>query len=414
MRLRTYLALAVLACLVVAAIVLPGTRVVREAVLERVGGMLAEAGYDVSFEASGGNLWRGVTLRQVRVSGPGVAATAEVVRVHYFLPPLLTGELPVGLRVEGLDGHVDVAELADVLAPPADPVAPPAVRVRVQDVDVVRSRLALGGIPFDLPDVSVEGMHVVTDADGVRAALTVVSAEGRAELVAHTRLGSDAVDIEVVAADARLGRHWWEGVSGGVGRGLVRVRDGVVGGDLTIEDGTIDALGVTVRDIAGPVTWRGHEIRASLVGAALGGRLAATGRVDAVAQRWDAIGTAEAELDEVVAALWALGAPLSPLPSEGAVRAEVRAEGWVHSHVVVDAVAEGRVSGEPLEDLAAHVVWDSLTGLSVDAEGDWAGGPIHARVRSAADETEVVASLRDATWSGIDIAAADADLRLVS
>jgi hypothetical protein len=416
MRPRTLLPLVILAVVVTIVVVFPGTPLVRDAVVARAVAIAADAGYHVAAGATRGNLWTGVTLLDVEVAGPGIRATASAAEVRYFLPPLLTGELPVDVALADLEGTVDVTALTDALAARAPGAAQPSpLRMRLQDLSVMRSNLVLADVPFTLPDARVEEIEGRSVAQRVEATFRIVTAEGAADVRLIMAAASGTLVLDVLEANARLGRHWWDGVEEGSVSGQIRIGDTGVAADLEVRDAVIQALGTRVETINGPVRWRGALIEATLSGRALGGELTASGGVDAADLRWFADGVAEgAALDAVTEWLWSyLGAPGAPIASSGAASARVSAEGWERVRVAVEARAEGEALGEPLSGAHVHVDYDGTrVGTTVDAAATWAGGDLDVGIDSAGGATTVAATLRNARPLGVTVTELKADLTL--
>src|SRR5690606_6298164 len=111
MKSRRWLLPAIILVLLLGVVFLPMVGPGREWVLQRAIGFLEDAGYQLDYDSSQGSLWTGVTLNGAEFRGSGVDVTVARARIGYFLPGLLTGELPVSLDFRTVRGKVAVAEL---------------------------------------------------------------------------------------------------------------------------------------------------------------------------------------------------------------------------------------------------------------------------------------------------------------
>lgn len=378
MRRRTFTTLTL--TLVVAALLawLPTAPPVRDRLADVLIGAAASAGYTVTFGELGGYLWRGAQLHDLHVTGAGVELVAERATVRWFLPGLVVGELPVRIDLQGLRGDLALARLAlpEVTSSGAGP------RLRWDDVRVSGGHLRVAEIPFDLPDLTVDRLAIATDADGSwRANLTLSTTEGALAGELRGRLGDAGVDVVLERADATLARHWWDGARGGLIRGEGRWSGIGMDGRFELVDGALEAFGIDVVGVTGPIDWRGDTLEAAWTGRALGGTVEARGLVDLAAPRWEAEGEVEADLVEASAALLALvGAPALPGAS-GAVRGSVRVSGWTDVDLRAEGSAAGAWLGSDLDLADVRAGYDSRTGLSLAVDGTWGTGA--ARVAAA-------------------------------
>ena len=184
---RTRLTLTLVAALVAAAIWVPGTAWVRERAVDALVDAAAAAGYRIEHGGSTGNLWRGVALNDVVVTGAGIDVEARRLAVDWFAPALVVGELP--LRIEVLDAHGDV-RWTDLAAPPAGGGATPVVRPRVDAIRIDGGSLRLSDIPFTLPDVALERVDATTLPDGrFRLEFALRTPDGERRRGGRRRLG---------------------------------------------------------------------------------------------------------------------------------------------------------------------------------------------------------------------------------
>ncbi len=408
---RTALSIALLLALLVLAGLLPGHPAVREPVLARVVEAARDAGVTLRFERSSGNLWRGITLQGVELSAEGVDLRMAEARLGWFLPPLVTGELPLRVHLTDLTGDVDVARTLAAWEP-AEPAEGgwPLPRLLWREVELAGADVSIADVPFTLPDVQLVDIGVSGDGDDLALALTLRTADGAAELIGRADAVTGQVVLDIVAADATLARAWWDGVSAGTVRGEVRIGDGLVTAEGHVEDGVVETYGAVVDGISGPVRWDGARVHTELSGSAAGGTIVAQAIVDVPAARWSATGRADVALESVTPLLWALGVDGPPPPSEGRVTAAVRVEGWTTARVEVDAVVDGSVYGVPAEALDAVVRYADGR-LSILGNGAFAGGELDLRVDVEDAITDVAASLLGGAWGPLAIDALEGALR---
>ncbi len=337
----------------------------------------ATANATLSFTAISGYAWRGLTLAEPRLVADGLDVRASTVSVSWFLPALVVGELPLRLDVVGLAGDVEVSRL-DV---PAAGGEPAAVQVRIDGARLDVADLRIAEVPFDLPDFSIERLEAVSGDDGRWELVTELeTAEGRLAGTLRGRLGDDAFEVTLERGDARVARHWWDGIEAGTLSGELTVASGLISGRFELEGGAIDALGTPATDVRGPIAWRDDVIEVAWSGAIVGGRFDAGGTVDLAGARWQAVGNAEAPLaDASLALLEILGAPALPGADEGIVRASVAAEGWTEATVAADVTAVGDWLGAALVVDDLRLAYDTARGLSLALDGRWGEGPVRLR-----------------------------------
>jgi len=377
MRRRTLTTLTLFAALALMLGWLPNSSWLRGVLGSLLVDSAAAANATLSFGAISGYAWRGLTLAEARLVTDGLDVTATSVSVDWFLPALVVGELPLRLDVVGLAGDVEVGRLNLPLAGGE----PPAVQVRIDGARLDVADLRIAEVPFDLPDLRIERLEATSGDDGRWELSTVLAtAEGRVEGTVRGRLGDDAFEVTLERGDARVARHWWDGIEAGTLSGELTVAAGHASGRFEVEGGAIDALGTPATDISGPIAWRDDVIEIAWSGAIVGGRIDAGGTVDLAAARWQAAATAEAPLANVSRALLEiLGAPALPGADDGVARASIAAEGWTEATVTADVTAVGDWLGAALavEDLS--LAYDSARGLSLELDGRWGEGPLRLR-----------------------------------
>ncbi|MEX2543328.1 MAG: hypothetical protein WD314_16100, partial [Trueperaceae bacterium] len=385
MRLHRWLIPAFLVVLIATSVVVPATDVGREWLLKHGVSAVADAGYRLSYRESHGNPWLGVELTEARLTGPGVDLHAGTLAIDYFLPSLLTGELPVSLGLQGVRGKLDL----DEVRLPVGDTAGTSVSLQLRDVSVQDVAIEVGGIPWTLPRLDVEDVSVTRDQEGVRFETTLRTAEGEARFAGLFRPAPWSLDLEVQAADARLARHWWPGVTSGTVQGRVAADSGGVVADLTVSGGSVDYLDLAVDALSGPVRFDRGLVEANLTGRGMAGPITADVDVNVPASRWEARILGRPELTDVADWLGRGSIDSGSLAVTGQVDVDLRASGWSQVSLHGRASGEGSLLQQPLEDLIADFDYDSGQGTSVDARGRLAGGAFSFRMRPEDEESRV-------------------------
>ncbi len=374
---------------ILTAAVAPATPWVRDALLERVRAPLAAAGWTVTWEASGGNAWRGVTLRDVTVDGPRATATLARLEVAWFLPGLATGAAPIDVRAAGVEADVTLPAGGGAGAPldlrrflDRDAL-PRAVRwVRLRDVAVRDASVAIGGAPFALPDVRLADL-TLRDAGGrVSAGATLVGPAdaddaGRVQVT----VGADGTSVDVQAD--RLPAAWAEvyvpGVTGGRIDADVRYRaaDGW-SGSARLEGGRWRPAGVpdvaAVRDVAATADLEGGLVTLDASGRADAGAILASADVDLTLRRLTADVRTAGRIEDALPAPVrdALGPAWTP---SGTTFVEAEIRGWRDLRVDARARLEGRWNDRPAVLRSDDLTFRAQEGWSGALRGRLLEGP---------------------------------------
>ncbi|MDZ7800489.1 MAG: hypothetical protein U5K81_06815 [Trueperaceae bacterium] len=404
---RSLLTLTLLAAVVLAAALLPATPAGRGWLLDRAQEAADAAGYELSWQDSGGNPWRQVTLRDARVRAPGVDAELDRATVGWFLPGLLQGELPLWVTVDGARVQLDPAALDSG----GGGQGGLPVRPELRALDLAGVRLEVNDAPWTLPDLRTEELEVRGSGQGVAASGRLRTDEGALDFDARLGLAPLTLNAEVQDVDARIGRHWWRGVTAGRGEGKVTYTpEGGLRADLELRGGAIAVVGLEVTQVEGPIELRGGVVRTSLSGTGLGGPVLATGRVDVPARAWSASLRATPPLREVAA--WGAGDALPPaLTPDGEARLWAHASGWTDVTVDGRAEAEGTLDGRPLTLRSDEVRYTRTGGLSAAATGEALGGALTVNAGVRNDEPVWTLGLQDARYGPARDLSADATLR---
>ncbi|MEX2535717.1 MAG: translocation/assembly module TamB domain-containing protein [Trueperaceae bacterium] len=380
MRLRRWLLPGALLALFAALALFPVTDFGREWLLERAVVALEEFGYDLAYGDATGNPWLGVELTGATVAGPGVRADAGTVAVDYFLPSLITGELPLSLELEGLRGSIDPTAFDAV--PGGGRRSPIALQLR--ELSVRDVAMEIDGSPWTLPSLDIEDVSVTRSQEMLNFEATVRSNEGGAQLAGKMRLSPWSLDLEILSADARLARHWWDGVDSGVVQGRLAADAGGVVADAMINGGRVSYLGSSVGELAGPVRYDRGVIKGDLTGEALGGPLSAHIEVNVPAEHWQGSARGRPELDALAAWLARNSLSTDFLDITGNADVELEASGWSSVALSGHGSGGGSILELPLDDLSATFEYDTAVGANVQAGGALAQGPVTLILRPQA------------------------------
>ena len=288
------------------------------ALLRQVVRLAAQQGYTVTYRESAGNPWYSLRLDGVSVSGPGVDASAESLRVGYTLPALVTGTLPLRADVAGVRGGVDLDALPLPGAAPETPQAAPRrpfIRPLLRRAEVSDVDLEVVGAPFDVPDGEITSLEVAQDDNALVFDAAVKVRDAVAEVSGRATLAPFRLDMAVMRADVKLAESYFGGLGGGTLSGTVAVDENGTRADLELQDGQVALVGLDLEKVSGPVRVRDQKLTTELTGRALGGPLSGEATVDLGAQRWQVDATGDAELAEAIT--WLGRGRLSPRCSRG-------------------------------------------------------------------------------------------------
>lgn len=362
--------------LVLGVYLLPQLPWVHHWLMNRVQGALQTAGYRLDYRASGGNIWSQLRLAGVNLEGPGIDVDLDQLSLEYNLLPLLIGRLPLSLTVSEAHGELSLAELS---LPDPD-AAGPGIEVVLEQLAVAHATLNIREIPYTLPDMTIAALQISNSPTGFRLDTTLHTSEGEAELSALVRQDPFVLEADIIRADARLGRHWWEGVEAGTVHGAASIREGEILAELELEGGIASLLELTIHDVHGPVRYQQGTVHGELQGQALGGALRASARVDPSDSEWSAEVSGDAALAPALAWLFddLLEAPIraDALDPSGDMQLDLTLSGWQDIHLRGQAVGEGTLRDEPLEALVVDFGFESGTGVQVATTATWANGPL--------------------------------------
>jgi len=177
---RTLITASLLVLLLAAIALLPYLPPVRGLIVDRVVDALGDAGIDVTYDGSSGNAWRGVTLEGVRITGAGSDVAVDRLRVGYFLPSLLGGELPLDVAIGGATGNVDLEDVLDEVTAPAASGSGRSISVRLRSLDLRDIDVDVVQLPFTLPDISLRQLVVSQDGTNLQLDGSLVTPDGEA------------------------------------------------------------------------------------------------------------------------------------------------------------------------------------------------------------------------------------------
>lgn len=367
---RTKVVLA--ATLLLALYLTPQLAPVQQYALGLVKSSLAEAGYTFSYSASSGNLWHGVRLQDSHLYGPGVDVAIAELSIRYTLLALIMRQLPLAVSAVGLSGSVTLAELK-LPAGGEGGILPVLHSATLSDVAIY-----LTDLPYTLPNMRFSEMRINPVGSSFKVATTVTTTQGSAELDGVVSLNPLAIEAEVIRADAMLGRHWWNGVTGGSARGSVTVQEGNVEVALDLTDGSAMVAGIAISEITGRAVMRDFIVQAELSGQALGGAARGVGAVQILQERWEATVTGEPSL--LAAARWLSVGRIpeltEPLGLSGQGSATLSLSGWSQIAIRGEAVGSGTLLGEPLTALSATFSSDGAAGTQVEVSAQVGDGSV--------------------------------------
>lgn len=356
-------------------VLVPAVPLVRDAIVDRVLRLLGGSGISVAYSGSSGNPWRGIELSGTSVQAPGLDVEVSRLRLGYFLPSLLGGELPIDVALSGVSGDVDLQELLDTLARPTGGGGGVSVRLRqiaLDDVSVNAERL-----PFTLPDLSIDSLRLEQQTASLLIDIAVSTATGSVKANGRYDVLTSSFTGEVTHADASVAQHWWPGAVGGVARGPISFRGGLIEGRLELQDGAVLHDGLSATNVNGEIRLRYPVIDAELSGLAFGGPVSARGSVNVAAQRWEATGLATAELKQ--AADWLARSQLPegiPVDLSGVGDVQLQLSGWRSVEASGTVSAAGDVEGIALEDVQASFRLPADGVLRVNGAGTLGGAPL--------------------------------------
>lgn len=209
-------------------------------------------------------------------------------------------------------------------------------------VDVQDSQLDVDGQGVNIPNASVRLGRVKSGPNA-----------GKIVLHGHTDEGvlSAALDLQQAAqsrytldfdADARVLRHYWNGVEAGHLRGRYVFGAGPVQGDVKLFRGVLqvpEAKFIKIADVAGTIAHRGEKLSYQLAGHGWNGPVKASGGIDTRAQNWTVTADATPTLSGLAHSLGTTG--------EGQLKLRITAGGWSNVRVKAYAKGAGTFSGVP-------------------------------------------------------------------
>ena len=393
MRRRTLVTLLALVVLIALAAIAPQTPLGRAWLLGRARAALQSSGIVLDYHDATGNPWTGVHLDDASVRAPGLELRVSSLDVRYFLPSLLTGELPLSVTMDGVRGSVDVTALTRA-GRSASPAGLPVTPV-LQELTVSDASLTVQQVPYTLPSGAVSNIRIRQRGDTLELQAHLRTADGSADGRGVLDLAGGSFDGEVTRADVTLARHWFPGAAGGTVSGPLHVGSDGIHGDFTLRDGSLDAIGLKPTNIHGAVRLRYPLITAKLQGTVLGGAVQADGTVNIAARHWEAHGQGSPQL--AAAAAW-LGRGQLPaadqMPLTGSAATTLDVAGWTGVHVSGTAHGSGALAGLPLAGLASNFSYDSQRGVTVQATGVVAQGPTVVTVASGPAGTRIEANAK--------------------
>jgi hypothetical protein len=165
-----------------------------------------QAGYTIRYDKTTGNVWSSLGLRNATVTGRGIDVRLESLTLRYFLPSLITGELPLDISATGLRGGVDFNPPRTPGTPSTSVTARPEpsgnggglpIRVRLRDVNIQDISVAASDVPFTLPNFSVNNLQVQNRGEVLHVVTSVETEEGSADVEGDVRLEPFSIKANV-------------------------------------------------------------------------------------------------------------------------------------------------------------------------------------------------------------------------
>ncbi len=395
-----WLVLALVVLLLVAIYLAPQLPGVRDWLLGYALDAAQQAGYTITYERTTGNVWSSLGLRNASVKGQGVDVKLETLSLRYFLPSLITGELPLDINAKGLSGDVTFKPLNKVAASTTKTTSAPAsrtrrggglpIRVRLREVNLEDIGISASDVPFTLPNFSLNNLRVQNNNDVLHVVTSVSTPEGSADIEGDVILEPLSIKANVPRADLGIVRQWWPDLLAGTVTGTFALENGKIVSDAKVNDAAIRFLDGTITDINGDVNLTFPQIRGTLKGKTLGGDVLATAGVDIDKYRWFGEATSD-NLDFKETAIWLaknrLPVDLSTWPITGTLQTTVNAEGWTEVVVKGVATGDGNIATFPLENLAGNFTFNTKKGVNVNASGLLAQGQLNAALRTEGRDT---------------------------
>ncbi|MFC5847475.1 translocation/assembly module TamB domain-containing protein [Deinococcus petrolearius] len=342
--------------------------------LARLGGSGVQAG------RVSGPLWA-PRVEDARVQLPGVSATVGAAGVTVTGVDPATRTVRVAVAAQNADADLKLSELLG--GGGGGGAAGGGWKVVLSGVDIRDSRLRVDGQGVNVPNLRAQ----VDQGEGGRLKVDGSTDDGKftaGVTVAETAAGANRFTVDV-DADARIARHYWNGIEAGRIQGRYVLGDGPVRGDLRVSGGVVqvpEARFVRVTGVTGRATHRGEQIGFRLAGQGWDGPVTARGGVDLEAQNW----TVSADASPAVAGL----ARAVGTTGQGTLKLRVTAGGWSTVRVKGYAKGEGTLAGVPFE--AAQAEYTFLSADSAAGDGQTVTGQTNdlafsARTRLAGAQT---------------------------
>lgn len=307
---------------------------------------------DVQAERIGGPLWSPV-LYGTRVELPGITAQAErlgVTLVGFDMPERI---LYVSVNLQDAEVALQLAELFGQGKKAV--TTQEGWQVRLREVTVSDTSLTVDGQGTSVPD----GTFKVTQArDGglLVQGQTVTTGGGSdaANISAHLRFQQTPTGTQYITnfqADARVLRHYWQGVEAGTLTGEYVFGAGPVQGQVNLTGGAVrvpQADWAVIDGISGTATHSGNLITVNLAGAGYGAPVTAKVDANLSAKTWEARLNAAPQLSSLAEALGTGGTGEATLSAT----AHNLGPGWQGVQVEASASSvAGTLAGVPFENL---------------------------------------------------------------
>ncbi len=376
MRKRITLLLLLLAATLALFLLVPRSPLVLGWLWNSASDLAAEQGYRLSADRLSGNALTGITIFGLSVSGPGINLSSEHTQLDYGLASLLRGRLDLAMDLAAVRGDVDPAALQFGGDGAGFSVPVDLTRLSIDDF-----QLTVDEYDLYLPAVSLDELAVSTSDSGVLIRGSLQTPDGTAGFDGSWQPEAGLLALDILDADVRIARHWWDGAEGGHVTGELRASAEGVEFDAFVHEGSIDYIEVQVADISGPVSMRNLVIEGQLQGTGLAGPVEASVTVDIPAESYRGLLTGDPRLEEAVPWLGrTLDIDLTGIPAEGPMDLVALVTGWEQTLVTGQAGGTGSLAGLDLGLLQGSFDYRTETGISVTATGFLADGPFRVQL----------------------------------
>lgn len=288
-----------------------------------------------------GPLWS-PTIKDAELNLPGLTATAGQANVTATSVNPATQTAHVKVTVKDANVNLKLNELLSGQGGGASGGGG-GWKVVIDAIDVQNTKLNVDGKGVNVPNVAAR----ISRGENGEVLVHGRTPEGPLSsqvIVGQTAQSTNTFKVNI-DADARIARHYWNGIESGRIKGQYLFGDGDVKGDLRVINATLkvpEAKFVTVTGVGGPIQHRGDKIAVKLSGQGWDGPITAEGGVDLKAEHWSVTADATPTMSGLARALNTTG--------EGDLKLRVTANGWSTIRVKGYVQGAGKFAGIPFRD----------------------------------------------------------------